>query len=219
MKNSILSDYTTPFDVDLQWFADDPPVDIPSTDPPGDTGTTDNQELRGKMAKMEETLQKVQRNFDQKNTEFQKLKEENENLKKAQMKEEERKEYERKQYEETLQKKENELKEKEFELQKTQINVEKNIPVEMGNMIKGHTVEEYTKNIDALSKIINDRVNAEVEKRINEKLGNGNPPAGGDSGTYPNNPFSKEFLNLTKQGEIIRKDPELAKKMKAAAAG
>ncbi|WMM24055.1 phage scaffolding protein [Tissierella sp. MB52-C2] len=34
---------------------------------------------------------------------------------------------------------------------------------------------------------------------------------------YKNNPFSKEHFNLTEQGKILREDPELATKLKAAA--
>jgi len=48
----------------------------------------------------------------------------------------------------------------------------------------------------------------------------GRPPVAGSSGANLNdmkdNPFKKETFNLTKQGELYRKDPELAKKMARA---
>jgi len=49
----------------------------------------------------------------------------------------------------------------------------------------------------------------------------GREPAAGSGGANPNdpkeNPFKKETFNLTKQGEIYKKDPELAKRLAAAA--
>lgn len=46
------------------------------------------------------------------------------------------------------------------------------------------------------------------------KPGEGNPPVFGD---VKKNPWSKEYFNLTEQGKILRKDPELAKKLQAQA--
>ena len=215
-----LSAYNTPFDVHLQWFSEEPPgKEEPPTTPPegGEPPTVTVEELQKQLEDTTKLVKTMQSNFDRKNTDFQKLKEENEELKKAQMKEEERKEYERKKYEQELADKEAALKIKEFELEKTKLNSEKEIPYELGNLVKGDSIEDYIKNIEIISKLIDTRVNAEVEKRINEKLGNNQPPGGGDNGTYPNNPWSKDTFNLTKQGEIYRKDPELAKKMAAAA--
>lgn len=44
-----------------------------------------------------------------------------------------------------------------------------------------------------------------------------NPPGDPMDPEYKNNPFSKEHLNLTEQGKILRENPELAAKLKAAA--
>ncbi len=46
------------------------------------------------------------------------------------------------------------------------------------------------------------------------KPGEGNPPA---PGGVKKNPWSKEHFNLTEQGRILRKDPELAKRLQAQA--
>lgn len=45
--------------------------------------------------------------------------------------------------------------------------------------------------------------------------GGTNPPGAG--GTGEKNPWSKEQFNLTEQGKILRKDPELARKLQAQA--
>lgn len=44
-----------------------------------------------------------------------------------------------------------------------------------------------------------------------------NPPGDPMPPEYKNNPWSKEYFNLTEQGRIFREDPELAAKLKAAA--
>lgn len=46
-----------------------------------------------------------------------------------------------------------------------------------------------------------------------------NPPTDPVPDIYKKNPFSKEHFNLTEQGRILRENPELAAKLKAAAQG
>ena len=46
-----------------------------------------------------------------------------------------------------------------------------------------------------------------------------NPPTDPVPNEYKKNPFSKEHFNLTEQGRILRENPELAAKLKAAAEG
>ena len=43
------------------------------------------------------------------------------------------------------------------------------------------------------------------------------PPQGGTGGAGTANPFAKETFNLTKQGELLKSNPEQAKAMAAAA--
>ncbi len=48
----------------------------------------------------------------------------------------------------------------------------------------------------------------------------GHEPFGGDKSSpegYKDNPYKKETFNLTKQGQLMRDNPELAAKLKAAA--
>jgi hypothetical protein len=188
--------------------------------PPGTTGAPEEQgptDAEKRLLAMEETLKKMQSNFDRKNTDYQKLMKENEELKKAQMKEDERREYEKEQHKKELEQRELAIKEREFQLEKANIINEKGISKELGSMITGDTPEDYKKNIESVVLQIEEEVKKRVEKTINDKLGGTPPPGDGNGNDFPQNPFSKEHFNLTKQGEIFRKDPALAQKMKAAA--
>lgn len=172
------------------------------TTPPGSMDTSNIQETEAekRMKAMEATIAKISSNFDRKNTEFQKLKEENEELKKAQMKESERQEYEKQQYQKQLEERENAIKRKEFELQRVKVMSEKGISQELGNLISGGTVEEYQKNIEIVTSQIEEEVKKRVEKAINEKLGGAKPPASGDGG------------NLTGKALLIQQYNEAEKK-------
>lgn len=74
--------------------------------------------------------------------------------------------------------------------------------------------ETIEANIKALKSLVDRLVKAEVEKTFKD---NGrNPERGADGGT-DNNPYADATFNLTKQCELEATNPELAKKLKAAA--
>lgn len=70
-------------------------------------------------------------------------------------------------------------------------------------------------NIKALKALVDKLVKAEVEKTFK---GNGRKPEGGAGGAGgDDNPYSAKSFNLSKQMELELTDPELAKRLKAAA--
>lgn len=70
-------------------------------------------------------------------------------------------------------------------------------------------------NIKALKALVDKLVKAEVEKTFKD---NGRNPEGGAGGAgSDDNPYSAKSFNLSKQMELELKDPELAKRLKAAA--
>lgn len=174
-------------------------------------GSTDNQgtqqgenEADKRLKALEETLSKMQSNFDRKNTEFQKLAKENEELKKAQMKEEERREYEKQQYEKQLKDRESAIEQKELELQKVQIMSAKGIPADLGSMIKGNTAEEYQKNIDLVAEKMEAEIKSRVEKAINDKLGGAKPPGtGGGEPAKGKALLIQQYNEAEKRGDAI----------------
>lgn len=69
-------------------------------------------------------------------------------------------------------------------------------------------------NIKALKALVDKLVKAEVEKTFK---GNGRNPEKGAAGGADDNPYMAKTFNLTKQMELEATNPELAKKLKAAA--
>lgn len=69
-------------------------------------------------------------------------------------------------------------------------------------------------NIKALKALVDKLVKAEVEKTFK---GNGRNPERGAGGGADDNPYSDKTFNLTKQMELEATNPELAKKLRAAA--
>lgn len=63
-------------------------------------------------------------------------------------------------------------------------------------------------------------INNAVEIKVKERLGESSdipPRTDGNTINNSNNPWSRETLNLTKQAEILRDNPELAKQLKTLA--
>ncbi len=70
---------------------------------------------------------------------------------------------------------------------------------------------EIDTRVKTLSKLIDARVKAEVDKIFKE---NGREPERSNIGNEQENPYEKETFNLTKQMELELSNPELAKTMK-----
>ena len=83
------------------------------------------------------------------------------------------------------------------------------------SLVGGNDEETIDSNIKALKALVDKLVKAEVEKTFK---GAGRSPEKGKSGATDDNPYlAGKSFNLTKQMELEMTDPELAKKLKAAA--
>lgn len=82
------------------------------------------------------------------------------------------------------------------------------------SLVNGNDEESIDANIKALKSLVDKLVKAEVEKTFK---GNGRKPEKGSEGSMDDNPYSSNSFNLSKQMELELKNPELAKKLKAAA--
>lgn len=78
---------------------------------------------------------------------------------------------------------------------------------------KDETVIDY--RVKSLSTLINSRIKKEVERTFCD---NGRDPGKGNTGCVKDNPWSRDFWNLTKQMQIELSNPELAQELKASAA-
>jgi hypothetical protein len=93
--------------------------------------------------------------------------------------------------------------------------VEKGLPVDFIDRFIGEDDATTTANIEAFAGVFKAAVDAGVEARF--KAGPKPKTDDGKPGPTDDNPWKKETWNLTKQGRIIREDPEKAKALKAAA--
>lgn len=82
-------------------------------------------------------------------------------------------------------------------------------------LVGGENEETIDSNIKALKALVDKLVKAEVDKTF--KKHGGNPDKGGSGGGGENNPYADSTFNLTAQMELEAANPELAKKLKAAA--
>ena len=115
--------------------------------------------------------------------------------------------------EDRLNKQETESKRKELINLALKTTQEKKLPTELVDYFIGDSEETTIKNLEALEKVFNEKVNQVAE----ERLKGGYKPPQGEKNTATNNPWSKEHFNLTEQGKLLRESPELAKKYIAEA--
>lgn len=107
------------------------------------------------------------------------------------------------------------------EFRKEQLLVEKGkqllnegLPSDFANRVLGETAEEASADI----KILKKSWDAAIEKAVNERLKHSAEiPGAGSNQPGDNNPWSKASFNLTRQGEILREDPERAKLLQQTA--
>ena len=85
----------------------------------------------------------------------------------------------------------------------------KNLPVEFAEMLKGADAEKTFENI----KVFEEKFNAALEVKVNERL-KGNVPKTGTviGGTV--NPYDKKTWSLTKQMELEMNNPTLAEQLR-----
>lgn len=86
--------------------------------------------------------------------------------------------------------------------------------LEILSLVNASETADIDKNITALKSLVDKLVKAEVDKTFK---GAGRTPEKGAAGGTGDNPYMDSTYNLTKQMELEATNPELAKKLKAAA--
>lgn len=93
---------------------------------------------------------------------------------------------------------------------------EKGLPTELADFFIGRDEERTTANLKTFETVFEAAVKKEVEKKF-KKGGDDFNKGDNDKNKNVKNPWKTEHFNLTEQGRISKEDPELAKKLKAAA--
>lgn len=92
---------------------------------------------------------------------------------------------------------------------------EKGLPTKLLDLLIGEDEMTTESNIATLESVFNVAVTAEVEKKFKD---GGRIVHKSKDGEYDGkNPWKKESFNLTLQGKILKEDPQLADRLKAAA--
>lgn len=86
--------------------------------------------------------------------------------------------------------------------------------LEILSLVNASDTADIDNNIKALKALVDKLVKAEVDKTFKN---NGRNPEKGAGGSTEDNPYMPSTFNLTKQMELEATNPELAKKLKAAA--
>ncbi len=188
----------------------------------GGDGNRSNPDEGGNGGLTQEQVEKmIQSATDKIRTEkSQELKEkqkEIDELKKEKMTEEQRAEYERKQWEQEKAEKEKELQQREVALHTVDKLQEKQIPLKFKDFLAGESVEKTDENIESFGKVFQEELSKAVDERFKQQ--GGDPGANkkrGGSGAI-DNPWKSETFNLTKQAQIMKDDPDLAKRLQAEA--
>ena len=199
--------------MDLQRFADD--VDNPDVDETSEV--VEKQEktfTRSEMAKMMSAEIGKQKAEWLKEHEAKIEEERNEAARLAKLSEEERQQA-------IIDKEKADFEAEKAEFRKEQLLVEKGkqllnegLPSDFANRVLGETAEEASADIKVLKKAWD----AAIEKAVNERLKHSAEiPGAGSNQPGDNNPWSKASFNLTRQGEILREDPERAKLLQQTA--
>lgn len=107
------------------------------------------------------------------------------------------------------------LAKREVELHTVTALAKASIPDAFKDFLVADTVENTDARIASFQTVWAKALKDAVEAKF--KAGGGNPDKGNGGGGGDVNPWKKETLNLTKQAEIMRTNPELAKTLMAAA--
>lgn len=92
---------------------------------------------------------------------------------------------------------------------------EKQLPTDVVDLLITDDDEKTNKNLELFEQVLGKAVDAGVRTRLKE---NGSDPPKGDEGDEYSgkNPFKKDSFNLTEQAKLLKENPELAAKLKAA---
>lgn len=137
-------------------------------------------------------------------------------LKTEKMTDEQKAEHERKKFEDQLKQREKDLLEREVKLHTVDKLRELELPLEFRDVLAGADVEATDANITSFADQWQKALKAAVDKKFKEHGDDPNKKKG-KGGSDVKNPWSDEHFNLTKQAEIMKNDPELAKQLKAQA--
>jgi len=111
-----------------------------------------------------------------------------------------------------IEKRERELKHKELLSDTKDILYEKGIPTKFADVLVKDDAETTHKAINEFEQEWRDAIEKAVEERLR-----GRTPRAGESRENKENPWLSEQWNLTKQGQIMKQDPELAERLKKQA--
>jgi len=200
------------FKINLQLFADDPKDQ--------DADPKEEETPKEEVLTLEMVKKMIQSETDRVRTEYvKKLKaseEEKDALLKEKMTEEEKQKFELEKLQRELKEKEMNILRKELTLRTIDLLKENELPHGFKDFITAEDEESLVEKVKNLRKFWVEALNEAVEARFKQV---GRKPEGGNSDdSYTGlNPWKKETFNLTKQAELLRTDPELAKQLKLQA--
>jgi Domain of unknown function (DUF4355)/Short C-terminal domain len=169
----------------------------------------------------EEQIKKlIQSETDKVRTEYnKKLKaeqDEKERLLKEKMSDEEKAKFEKDKLEKDLAEREAALNAREVALHTIDKLTEAKLPLSFKDFLVGQSKEDADKNIAAFQTAWQAAIKAEVDAKFKDHGGNPGKGQGGSGTTV--NPWKQETFNLTRQAQLLRDEPELAKQLMAQAA-
>jgi len=178
-------------------MSDSTKVEAVTTETPADVKTSFNLDEVSQLIKEKIDAEKVEwmKRFDSKNTEATQLKKKLDEIERAKLSEKERIELERQDLQNAIRQKEIELTEKELNFNKSIIIADLKLDREYIEILNGNDAESFKKNVEFVNKKIND----EVERRVNERLGNSVKPLGNTSNNVS---IDDEINRLTKEGKL-----------------
>lgn len=192
------------------------PEDNPEDKGAEDKGTDDADKLLEKKIQ-----QAVDRATNKLGNDNKQLREELEKLRKEKLTAEELKQLEDEEREKSLAEREEKLKAAENKMyavkaiKKAGLDDGSETALDILALVNGNDEATIDSNIKALKALVDKLVKAEVDKTF--KNGGRNPEQGNGGAGGGDNPYMEKSFNLTKQMELEATNPELAKKLKAAA--
>lgn len=167
----------------------------------------------------ESVAKMIQKETDKIRTEYSKkvkdLEAEKERLIQEKMTEEEKREHQLKSLQADLTAKEQALRGRELEHHAIGVIQQQQLPLDFVPFIRGSSEDDTLARVETFKTAWQKAIQAAVDERFRSVGGDQRRSQDNDPGQ--SNPWKKESFNLTKQGEIFKKDPALAAKLIAAA--
>lgn len=144
--------------------------------------------------------------------------EELERLRRDKLTDEERAKLDREKAEKDIADREAKLQAREVQLHIVDVLTKKELPLGFRDWVAGATIEETDTRIESFSALWAKELDAAVKAKFKENGGDPGQGRNGNGNPGDENPFKRgPHFNLTKQGELMRTNPELAQKYKTAA--